>query len=210
VASPNGLPAALPRTRGIACFAAATSRRAQAASPPVRFWAVLGALLAVQVLLGIILMRSRDQPVQIASTPRVAQRESPVYAPASAPHSSAHRLAGTITMMPTNEAASDARPTKNSVGTPRTIASSRRTGSAKATIPQFIGVLGVASVPTGAAVFIDQQDIGKTPLQLKRLRAGSHAIRIEHEGYERWTTAVLVPADKQTRVSAKLRPVRDR
>jgi hypothetical protein len=63
-------------------------------------------------------------------------------------------------------------------------------------------------VPTGAGVFINQQHVGETPLQLTRLRAGSHAIRIEHEGYERWTTAVLVPTDTQTRVSAKLQPIR--
>jgi hypothetical protein len=67
----------------------------------------------------------------------------------------------------------------------------------------------VESVPTGAAVFIDQQHLGETPLHLTRFRAGSHAIRIEHEGYERWTTATLVPTDKQTRVSAELQPIRD-
>jgi hypothetical protein len=217
--------------------AGATSRRAQKTRQPVQLWAAVLGALAVLALLGITLMRSRDQPVQIASTTRAAQRESPLYASASALASrtlgfatsaiSANRPAGTITMMPTTEAASDARPTKNpvrppavigvaagrsgpvpSTRTPRTIEPSQHTGSAEATVQQFIGVLAVTSVPTGAAVFINQQHVGETPLQLTRLRAGSHVIRIEHEGYERWTTAVLVPADKRTRVSAKLQPIR--
>ena len=75
------------------------------------------------------------------------------------------------------------------------------------TRPQrFIGDLRVESLPSGAAVFIDQRDVGRTPVQVRRLRAGSHVIRIEHEGYERWTSTALVPADQQTRVRAKLQP----
>jgi len=59
-------------------------------------------------------------------------------------------------------------------------------------------------------VFVDQQHVGETPLQMKGLRAGSHVIWIEHEGYQRWTAAVLVSADKETRVNAGLQPVRER
>ena len=62
------------------------------------------------------------------------------------------------------------------------------------------------SLPSGAAVFIDQRDVGRTPVQVRRLRAGSHVIRIEHEGYERWTNTALVPADQQTLVRATLQP----
>lgn len=218
--------------------AGATSRRAQKTRQPVQLWAAVLGALSVLALLGTIVMRSRDQPVQIASTARAAQRESPLSASASALPSrtsgfatfatSANRPAGTITMMPINEAASDARPTKDpvrppavvgvaaggsgsvpSTRTPRTIEPSRPFGSAKGTVQQFIGVLAVASVPTGAAVFVNQQHVGETPLQLTRLRAGSHVVRIEHEGYERWTTAVLVPAGRQTRVTARLQPIRD-
>jgi hypothetical protein len=78
------------------------------------------------------------------------------------------------------------------------------------TVQRFVGDLGVQSVPSGAALFINQQRVGETPFQLKGLRAGSHVIRIEQEGYQRWTAAVLVSADKETRVSAELQPVRDR
>jgi hypothetical protein len=85
----------------------------------------------------------------------------------------------------------------------RTTEPSRTTGPARVTVPQFTGVLEIESVPAGAAVFINQQHVGETPV-LTRFRAGSHAVRIEREGYERWTAAVFVPADKQTRVSAEL------
>ena len=182
--------------------------QAQKAKQPVQHWvAVLGALAAV-TLLGIVVMRLRDQSIPIAGTARAAQREWPFSASASTLPSRrldfttfaipANRPAGTITMNPTNEAVSDAREP------------SRRAGSANDTGQQFVGVLAVESVPTGAAVFINQQRVGETPLQLTQLRAGSHVIRIEQTGYERWTTAVLVPADKETRVSATLLPVRDR
>ena len=71
---------------------------------------------------------------------------------------------------------------------------------------RFIGDLRVESLPSGAAVFIDQREVGRTPVQVRRLRAGSHVIRIEHEGYERWTNTALVPADQQTLVRATLQP----
>jgi hypothetical protein len=170
-------------------------------------------------LLGITVMRSLYQPIQIASIARAAQRESPFFASASALPSRtlgfatfaipANRPARTITMKPNNVAVSGARPTKDPARPPGTTELSRRAGSANETGQQFVGVLAIKSVPTGAAVFINQQHVGDTPLQLTRLRAGSHVIRIEHKGYERWTTAVLVPADKQTLVSATLQPTRD-
>jgi len=55
-------------------------------------------------------------------------------------------------------------------------------------------------------VMFNGPDVGRTPVQVRRLRAGSHVIRIEHEGYERWTNTALVPADQQTLVRATLQP----
>jgi hypothetical protein len=74
------------------------------------------------------------------------------------------------------------------------------------TAQRFSGDLRVESLPSGAAVFIDQRPAGRTPLQIRGLHAGSHVVRIEHDGYERWTTAAVVPTDQQTRVRAKLSP----
>jgi hypothetical protein len=71
---------------------------------------------------------------------------------------------------------------------------------------RFVGTLSVQSEPSNAVVFVNQQRVGTTPLQLPRLPAGSYAIWVEHESYQRWTAAVLVPAHKLTRVTVKLEP----
>jgi hypothetical protein len=47
-----------------------------------------------------------------------------------------------------------------------------------------------------------------TPLRLRRQRAGSLAVQVAHDGFERWSAAVLVPADQLTQVTATLRAAR--
>jgi hypothetical protein len=68
----------------------------------------------------------------------------------------------------------------------------------------FVGTLQIRSNPVGAAVYLNQQYVGETPLKLPRLRAGSHVIWVEQVGYERWTAGVLVPTDKITQVQVTL------
>jgi ElaB/YqjD/DUF883 family membrane-anchored ribosome-binding protein len=71
--------------------------------------------------------------------------------------------------------------------------------------PTFVGTLSITSVPSGASVSINGKPAGVTPLRLPRQRAGSLAVQIAHDGFERWSAAVRVPADRLTNVSAKLR-----
>jgi hypothetical protein len=68
----------------------------------------------------------------------------------------------------------------------------------------FIGALTIESEPLGATVFVDHELLGETPVHVTSLRAGEHLVRLEHEGFERWTASVRVPAYQQTRVSARL------
>jgi hypothetical protein len=70
---------------------------------------------------------------------------------------------------------------------------------------RFVGTLSITSVPSGASVSINGKPAGKTPLRLPRQRAGSLAVQIAHDGFERWSAAVLVPADQLTQVTANLR-----
>ena len=70
----------------------------------------------------------------------------------------------------------------------------------------YVGTLSIDAAPAGE-VSIDRQVAGRTPLRAENLRAGSHLIWIEREGYKRWTGVVAVPADRVTRVSAKLEPL---
>ena len=79
----------------------------------------------------------------------------------------------------------------------------RAMSSAKA--PAFTGVLIVDSVPRGAAVTMNQKPLGVTPLRLPAHPAGSYAIWVEHEGFERWTAGVRVAANTTTRVNPTLR-----
>jgi hypothetical protein len=71
---------------------------------------------------------------------------------------------------------------------------------------QFVGTLRVASVPAGAAVFVNGQPVGTTPLTLPEQRAGSLALLITRDGFQRWSAAVQVPAGQSTQVNATLRP----
>jgi hypothetical protein len=75
--------------------------------------------------------------------------------------------------------------------------------------PVYVGTLSIDSSP-GGTVFVNRRSAGKTPLRLSELRAGSHLIWIERDGYRRWTRVVHVPADRVSRVSAELEPLADR
>jgi hypothetical protein len=71
----------------------------------------------------------------------------------------------------------------------------------------YVGSLSIASVPPGASVSINGKAAGVTPLRLHRQRAGSLAVQVAEEGFERWSAAVRVSADRLTEVTARLRPV---
>jgi len=48
--------------------------------------------------------------------------------------------------------------------------------------------------------------VGKTPVRAEKLKAGSHLVWIERDGYHRFTRVVLVPADRVSRLFADLEP----
>jgi PEGA domain-containing protein len=70
--------------------------------------------------------------------------------------------------------------------------------------PRFRGSLAIESDPPGAIVTVDGRVVGSTPVLLKDVPAGSCVVRVESNGYERWSAAVRVVANKETRVSATL------
>ena len=71
---------------------------------------------------------------------------------------------------------------------------------------KYVGTLSIDADP-GGEVFVNRERAGTTPLRLTNLRAGSHLIWIERDGYRRWTRVVNVPADRITRLSAELEPL---
>ena len=71
-------------------------------------------------------------------------------------------------------------------------------------LPRYHGSLVIRSEPLGALVSVDGRVVGPTPLLLKGIRAGSRVVRIESQGYERWSSAARVVANQETAVVATL------
>jgi len=71
-------------------------------------------------------------------------------------------------------------------------------------VSRYVGTLIVDSRPPGAKVYVDGRLVGTTPASLPDVSAGSHAIRLELDGYRRWTSSVRVVATEQNRVTASL------
>jgi hypothetical protein len=69
---------------------------------------------------------------------------------------------------------------------------------------RFVGSLAVDSRPTGAKVFMDGRLVGTTPMALPSVPIGSHAIRLEHDGYQHWSSSIRIVASEQNRVTASL------
>jgi hypothetical protein len=70
----------------------------------------------------------------------------------------------------------------------------------------YVGTLSVDSQP-GGEVFLDRKSVGQTPVKLTNLRAGSHLVWVERDGFHRWTRVVQVPADRVSRLFADLEPL---
>ncbi len=81
--------------------------------------------------------------------------------------------------------------------------------SAAPALPRYHGSLAVRSEPLGALVSVDGRVVGATPLRLKVVPAGSRVVRIQSEGYERWSSAARVVANKETSIVATLQRASD-
>jgi hypothetical protein len=53
-------------------------------------------------------------------------------------------------------------------------------------------------------VYIDGRLAGSTPLSMRAVRAGEHAVRLEHDGYRRWSSSVRIVAAERNRITASL------
>ena len=73
---------------------------------------------------------------------------------------------------------------------------------------RFVGDLSITSTPQGARVLVNGRAVGVTPLILREQRAGSVALQIASEGFERWSASVQIPAGQVTSIAATLRASR--
>jgi hypothetical protein len=53
-------------------------------------------------------------------------------------------------------------------------------------------------------VFVDNRLIGTTPLMLDSVGAGDHVVRLERDGYQRWSSPVRVVGGERHRITASL------
>jgi hypothetical protein len=72
---------------------------------------------------------------------------------------------------------------------------------------KFRGVLSVETDLAGAGVYVDGQLAGFTPITDWQVPAGSHVVRIELDGYQRWSAVIRIVADETNQLVAKLRPI---
>jgi hypothetical protein len=79
-----------------------------------------------------------------------------------------------------------------------------QSNSTAAKLPRYRGSLAIESTPPGATVSVDGRVVGSAPVLLEEVPAGSCVVRVESSGYELWSAAVHVVANKRTRVTAML------
>lgn len=144
---------------------------------------IFAALVSGLVLVAAV--PTRDSGVRVVAEQRLSQPVMPSSVPATL-----DSILNLVAARPVAAAATMAKP-------PAIVATSPDSR-------QFYGSLRVESEPVGAAVFVNRELVGETPITLNELRAGSRAVWVESDGYQRWSAGVLVPADKQTRISVKL------
>jgi len=204
----NGRPGVTPIDSGAVArenpwhVAEATTQQTVPPETQRRVTVVAVAVVLVGVLIFIASMRV---PIRVAVPPPsqaepqlaapVVEQEPPAPAPPEQPATPA-RLS---TPPPTPEPSTPAPRRRAVVRTPEAAV------AAPATPARFVGDLSITSTPAGARVFVNGRDAGVTPLVLRDHRAGSVAVQIASEGFERWSASVQIPAGQVTRVVATLR-----
>ncbi len=74
------------------------------------------------------------------------------------------------------------------------------------TPPTSYGRIVVTSKPQGAKIYLDNVYRGTTPLNLDRVTAGQHQIKLVMAGYQDWSSYISVSPSRTTTVSADLVP----
>jgi hypothetical protein len=140
--------------------------------------------------------RAVEPVVEPAAEPADQQRdESPVPVAAvvitPAPAVEIQKTAAVSVVEPPRKAPARSIPSESIEREPRSAAG------------EYVGTLSIDASP-GGEVFVDRKSVGQTPVRLERLRAGSHLVWIERDGFRRWTRVVSVAANRVSRVSAEL------
>jgi hypothetical protein len=76
--------------------------------------------------------------------------------------------------------------------------------AAKAPAATSVLIVFVESTPPGALIRIDGRDLGPTPLTVRQLRPGTHALELRMPGFKPWSQRLTVAAGDNRRVTASL------
>jgi len=102
---------------------------------------------------------------------------------------------------PTDPSAVSVSSTQSSLERPST---NRRRVSGVVPTSSRGGAIEVQSHPRGAQVVLDGNVIGRAPVSIPDVAAGTHEVRIELAGFNPWVTSVRVEDGGRTRVGASL------
>ncbi len=143
--------------------------------------------------------------VQLIS-PAVTPKAPPATLAGPVPPSGPRRAVNGVAPDPPPQSSPLATTANGAVGTTgrRTAVPNQSTKTSRAAASSYRGSLAIRSAPQGARVFVNGALVGSTPLELANLPVGSRAVRIEADGYERWSASARVVANRQTRLSATL------
>lgn len=140
----------------------------------------------------------------VTSAPSEAAEPPAIQTEPAEPVSTPPRVGAEVPAAEPRSTANAVEPAPPSAGVPRANPPPRAAPPPRAV--NYVGTLSVDADPAGE-VFLNRERVGHTPLRLEKLRAGSHLVWIQREGYRRWTRVVAVPAGRVSRVSASLEPI---
>ena len=162
---------------------------------PVFGWSVFLSVFTCGIFIGALLARpvtpSTPQIKGVAAAPRPVPVPS---SPAATPPAVVRAERGTG-----SEVAPD-----GDTGAGRGPSQIIHTQRPRVVVPLHSGTLIVTSTPRGASVYLNNKLAGETPLVMRGLAAGSRAVRVDLDGYTRWSRGIQVVADQATTISARL------
>ena len=196
--------AAIPSSPPVARGSVAVSERAMHAGAPSR--TVISPLGAF--VLGFVLATSMAWLVSMPSGASTAASSlstiEPVLAASSAPFASATSsiVPSPGTVPPAEEEVTTPAQTPRPK-VPAAVSSPVR-AQTRSAAAQFRGALAVSSQPEDAEVLLNGTPVGRTPMVLDSVPAGSHVVSVRRDGYVSWSSSVRIVADQRTQISSNL------
>jgi len=74
-------------------------------------------------------------------------------------------------------------------------------------LASVVGSLAILSMPMGADVYLDGENIGQTPIIQEGVKKGNHKIELKHKDCVPWTTKITLQAVQENELSADLKTV---